>query len=222
MLVSCGNDESKQEPTIEEKAESLISEQLKSTLYHPETYKPISTQVDSAFINLENLAKIGEICEDLTELFQKQDEYANRLRSAESDKSIYAPNRYYNSEFRRTQYNQAKEECEELQAKLNRIAPKIEEAINELKSCSKNIYCDEFTGWMVYHKFTSKNGANTVTLSGEVIYICDKELSRCGGGMELEHFEKFMKFINNISELETEDEIKEEIYDFIYDERIGI
>ena len=52
----------------EEKAEKLIQESLKGTLYHPESYKSISTQVDSAFINFENLAKVGELCEELGDI----------------------------------------------------------------------------------------------------------------------------------------------------------
>ena len=59
----------------EEKAEKLIQESLKGTLYHPESYKSISTQVDSAFINFENLAKVGELCEELGDLLDKESEY---------------------------------------------------------------------------------------------------------------------------------------------------
>ena len=47
----------------EDKAEKLIKESLKGTLYHPESYEPISTRVDSAFINIENLVKVGELFE---------------------------------------------------------------------------------------------------------------------------------------------------------------
>lgn len=47
-----------------EKAEALIKENLQSTLYHPDTYAPSSTQLDSAFAPYddpffyENYAKI--------------------------------------------------------------------------------------------------------------------------------------------------------------------
>ena len=68
----------------EEKAEKLIQESLKGTLYHPESYKSISTQVDSAFINFENLAKVGELCEELGDLLDKESEYQREYRSAES------------------------------------------------------------------------------------------------------------------------------------------
>ena len=90
----------------EEKAEKLIQESLKGTLYHPESYKSISTQVDSAFINFENLAKVGELCEELGDLLDKESEYQREYRSAESSKSIYAPNGWYYDEHSRVKYNQ--------------------------------------------------------------------------------------------------------------------
>lgn len=42
VVVACGQSQ-------EQKAESLIKEELKKSLYKPETYKPIETKVDSAF-----------------------------------------------------------------------------------------------------------------------------------------------------------------------------
>jgi len=115
----------------EEKAEKLIQESLKGTLYHPESYKSISTQVDSAFINFENLAKVGELCEELGDLLDKESEYQREYRSAESSKSIYAPNGWYYDEHSRVKYNQYKQECEEYKTKLEKIAPKIATAISE-------------------------------------------------------------------------------------------
>ena len=35
--------------SLEDKANTLIEEDIKKTLYHPETYDPAETQVDSAF-----------------------------------------------------------------------------------------------------------------------------------------------------------------------------
>ena len=164
----------------EEKAEKLIQESLKGTLYHPESYKSISTQVDSAFTNFENLAKVGELCEELGDLLDKESEYQREYRSAESSKSIYAPNGWYYDEHSRVKYNQYKQECEEYKTKLEKIAPKIATAISELREVSQNLYSDKFTGWIVSHRFTSKNGANTMTIPGDMIFVCDTEFTRCG------------------------------------------
>ena len=200
----------------EEKAEKLIKESLKGTLYHPDSYEPISTRVDSAFINFENLAKVGELCEELGDLLDKESEYQREMLSAESSKSIYAPNGWYYDLHSQTMYNQYKQEYEEYKAKLEKIAPKITTTLSELKETSQNIYSDELTGWIVSHRFTSKNGANTMTIPGDMIFVCDTEFTRCGNGMDSDAFEKLFKFIKKISEAETDEELKEEIMESKY------
>ena len=200
----------------EEKAEKLIQESLKCTLYHPDSYEPISTRVDSAFINFEQLATFGEICEELTDLLDKEQEFQRNLKSAESTMSIYAPTRYYYSEHSRVEYNQHKQEYEEYKAKLEKLAPKIDSALSELRKVSNDIYSEEFTGWIVSHRFTSKNGANTMTMPGDMVFVCDTEFTRCSNGMDSDAFEKLFKFIKKISEAETDEELKEEIMESKY------
>lgn len=196
----------------EEKAEALIQEQLKSSLYHPETYKAISTQVDSAFINFEIWDKIMENAKDLYDLFQKKEKYERDIERAQSIMSIYAPTGYYYSEYDRNKYNKSKNEISVLQDKLQKLEPKIDSAISEIKSLIPQLRSSEQTGWIVEHKFTSMNGANTVSLSGDMIFVCDKDFKQCGGGMETSDIEKAYRFIKGMSEAESYDDIKEIFY----------
>ena len=193
----------------EDKAEKLIKESLKGTLYHPESYEPISTRVDSAYINIENLVKVGELFEELGNLLIKESEYQREMLSAERSKSIYAPSGWYYDSHSQTMYNQYKQEFEENKAKLEKIAPKIATTIDELKEVSKNIYSEEFTGWIVTHRFTSKNGANTMTIPGNMIFVCDTEFTRCSNGIDYDAFEKTFKLIKKVSEAETDEDLKE-------------
>ena len=193
----------------EDKAEKLIKESLKGTLYHPESYEPISTRVDSAFINIENLVKVGELFEELGNLLIKESEYQREMLSAERSKSIYAPSGWYYDSHSQTMYNQYKQEFEENKAKLEKIAPKIATTIDELKEVSKNIYSEEFTGWIVTHRFTSKNGANTMTIPGNMIFVCDREFTRWSNGIDYDAFEKTFKLIKKVSEAETDEDLKE-------------
>ena len=158
----------------------------------------------------------GELCEELGDLLDKESEYQREYRSAESSKSIYAPNGWYYDEHSRVKYNQYKQECEEYKTKLEKIAPKIATAISELREVSQNLYSDKFTGWIVSHRFTSKNGANTMTIPGDMIFVCDTEFTRCGNGMDSDTFEKLFKFIKKISEAESDEELKEEIMESKY------
>ena len=200
----------------EDKAEKLIKESLKGTLYHPESYEPISTRVDSAFINIENLVKVGELFEELGNLLIKESEYQREMLSAERSKSIYAPSGWYYDSHSQTMYNQYKQEYEEYKAKLEKLAPKIDSALSELRKVSNDIYTEEFTGWIVSHRFTSKNGANTMTIPGDMIFVCDTEFTRCGNGMDSDDFKKLFKFIKKIYEAETDEELKEEIMESKY------
>ena len=207
ILSSCST-------TNEEKAEKLIAESLKGSLYHPDTYEPISTKVDSAFVNFENLIKLGDLCDELFVQKQKQDELKEKQKSIERLMSIYAPNGQFRVESHRVTYEQYKEEYDEVSGKLNKITPKIANTISEIKKYSTNLNSEEFTGWIVTHRFTSKNGANTVTLPGNMVFICDKDFTNCGSGIDFNFFSGFILLINKIQELD-DDEIVEEVVSFI-------
>ena len=69
-----------------QKAEALIKENLQSTLYHPDTYAPSSTQLDSAFAPYDDpsfyemtlkVAKLGILVSDC-------EEEASQLRTSMS------------------------------------------------------------------------------------------------------------------------------------------
>ena len=66
----------------EEKAEALIKENLQQTLPHPESYKPISTVVDSAFFDVQNLMDAAKTVQELAKLLQLQVEYNIEVESA--------------------------------------------------------------------------------------------------------------------------------------------
>lgn len=193
----------------EERAEALIQEELKSSLYHPETYKAISTQVDSAFINFDTWDKIMENSNELKDLLLKNDRYARDIESSQSSMNTYAPNGFYYDEYSRSRYNKYKNEITELQDKQKKINSKIDSIIREIRKLTQQFYSKEQTGWIIEHKFTSMNGANTVSLSGNVIFICDKDFKRCGSGIEKSDFERIFKFIKELSEVESDDDVKD-------------
>jgi hypothetical protein len=195
----------------EQKAEKLIKEVLSSTLYHPESYKPISTQIDSAFIDFESLKKFGTIYEELIENIKKEKDYEENLKEAETYMSIWSPSTYYYSEHQNVQYNQYKEEYNEYKNKLERITPKVSSNLTKLRNESKNIFSKEHTGWIVTHKFTSKNGANTANIPGEASFFFNIDFTKCGSGIDTNEFNKLFKLIKKISEVESDEELKEEL-----------
>ena len=91
----------------EEKAEKLIKETLKDYLYHPDSYKPISTRVDSMFVDITTIKSIMEISDEIKSLIFKINDVKEEIESAESSMDIYAPDGYSSQYFRR-KYARAK------------------------------------------------------------------------------------------------------------------
>ena len=65
----------------EEKAEKLVKETLKDYLYHPDSYEPISTRVDSMFIDVTTIEPIMKISDEIKNLISKGEFYQFNLSS---------------------------------------------------------------------------------------------------------------------------------------------
>ena len=96
--------------SLEDKANTLIEEDIKKTLYHPETYDPAETQVDSAFTPFDDpvfYEKTIQLCK----IGMSIDEYDRKMKSAKSSMSIWS--RPYQSAYSKNEYQEAKDEYDE-------------------------------------------------------------------------------------------------------------
>ena len=102
---------------------------MQKTLYHPDTYAPSGTQVDSAFTPYDDpnfyektlkLAKLGMVI----------DKYDREAKSEKSSMSIWSGP--YQSSFGRNNYQEAKE-------KYNDAISKKEKAMKEASTLGENI-----------------------------------------------------------------------------------
>lgn len=97
IMVSCGQSQ-------EQRAEALIKESLKKSLYKPETYKSVETKVDSAYAPyddpafFEELAELGKMNNEYTELEEK-------AKRAKSSMSIWSDP--YMTAYGRNEYQEA-------------------------------------------------------------------------------------------------------------------
>ena len=64
----------------EKKAEILIEETLKDYLYHPGFYEPISTRVDSMFVDVTAIEPIMEISDEIKDLMSKINSVQNNFK----------------------------------------------------------------------------------------------------------------------------------------------
>ena len=189
----------------EGKAKKLVKETLKNYLYHPNSYEPISTRVDSIFIDVTTIEPIMEISNEIKDLISKINECERKIESAESSMDIWAPNDY-SSQFSRGNYARAKKEKEDAKSDLDKYTKKLSGQLVSLKENVAKYYKGEFTGWAVSHRFRSLNGAGSMTIPGEMIFFCDKEFTTCNG-YEVDKFEDCAKILKAVNETTSDEDI---------------
>ena len=190
----------------EEKAEKLIKETLKDYLYYPDSYEPISTRVDSMFIDVTTIEPIMEIIDGINDLISKINHCESKIESAESSMERWARDSYYSSQFSRGNYSRAKKEKEEAKSDLDKYTKKLSEQLALLKENVAKYHKGEFTGWAVSHRFRSLNGAGSMSIYGEMIFFCDEEFTTCSG-YEADRFENFAKTLRAVYEATSDEDI---------------
>jgi len=187
VMVACGQSQ-------EQMAEALIKESLKKSLYKPETYKPVETKVDSAFAPYDDPA----FFEELAELGKMNSEYADleeKAKHAKSSISIWSGP--YQTSFGRNQYQEAKEEYDEANAKIEKLKTKgrkqYEKVANMLQGNRK------FIGYKAIHNYRADNNAGN-TLIGNTIFFIDKNFEEVTYSMEVEEYNQVQEAIEQLQE----------------------
>ena len=188
----------------EEKAEKLVKETLKDYLYHPDSYEPISTRVDSMFIDVTTIEPIMEISDEIKNLISKINRCERKIESAESSMDILPPMVILLNTLVESIHEQKKKE--EAKSDLNKYTKKLSEQLAFLKENVAKYHKGEFTGWAVSHRFRSLNGAGSMTIPGEMIFFCDEEFTTCGG-YETDKFEDFVKILNAVDEATSDEDV---------------
>lgn len=158
-------------PSNEKKAEQMAAKYIKEILYHPESYEPIETRVDSSFISMDLLNET----KNLFKLLQIIQEYASKSNRAERTMAIYVPSGYY-SGYGTVEYRQAKQEFDRYQRLLQEKTEQLINQFDKIKSLQSATRDHNFNGWFVYHRYSGSNGLGNV-LTGEFIFLCDKNFN---------------------------------------------
>ena len=187
VLVACSQSQ-------EQKAEVLIKESLKKSLYKPETYKPVETKVDSAFapyddpVFFEELAELGKMNSEYEVLEEK-------AKSAKSSMAIWSGP--YQTAFGRNEYQEAKEEYDEANAQMEKLKTKgkkqYEKVVSMLQSERK------FIGYKALHNYRADNNAGS-TLIGNTFFFIDENFTEVRYSMEQEEYEQVQKAISQFKE----------------------
>lgn len=193
IMVACGQSQ-------EQKAEVLIKESLKKTLYKPETYKPVETKVDSAFAPYDDPA----FFEELAELGKMNNEYAEleeKAKHAKSSMSIWSGP--YQSAFGRNEYQEAKEEYEEANAKIEKLKTK---GRKQYEKVAKMLQGEQtFIGYKAVHNYRADNNAGN-TLIGNTIFFIDENFTEVRYSLEVEEYNQIQEAISQFKEQIEEEE----------------
>lgn len=182
------------EKSQEQKADELIRESLKKTLFKPETYKPIDTKVDSAFSPYDD----PELYKELTKLGNLDSEYREleeEAKDAKTSMSIWSGP--YQSAFGRNQYQEAKEEYEKLSTQIENLKKKGDKQFEKVMSMLQGD--KKFIGYKAVHNYRADNNAGN-TLIGNTVFFIDKDFTEVTFAAELEEYNQVQEGISQIME----------------------
>lgn len=187
VMVACGQSQ-------EQKAEYLIKESLKKSLYKPKTYKPVETKVDSAFAPYDDPAFFEELAE-LGKMNSEYEELESKAKHAKSSMAIWSGP--YMSAYGRNEYQEAKSDYEEANAKLEKLKTKgrkqFEKIANMLQVSNK------FIGYKAVHNYRADNNAGN-TLIGNTIFFIDKNFEEITYSMEVDEYNQVQEAISSFKE----------------------
>lgn len=193
IMVACGKSQ-------EQKAEALIKESLKKSLYKPETYKPVETKVDSAFAPYDDPA----FFEELAELGKMNNEYAEleeKAKRAKSSMSIWSGP--YMTAYGRNEYQEAKEEYEKANAKIEKLKTK---GRKQYEKVAKMLQGErKFIGYKAVHNYRADNNAGN-TLIGNTIFFIDENFTEIRYSLEVEEYNQIQEAISQFKEQIEEEE----------------
>ncbi|MBO5631439.1 MAG: hypothetical protein J5965_20420 [Aeriscardovia sp.] len=180
----------------EKKAQKLAEEKIKNTLYLPETYEHVETEVDSAFYpkdSPELYAKVLKICKIAPELEQ----YNHEIEYAKSSMSLWSGP--YMTSYGRNEYNEAKEKFDKNTKLLEEAQQKAQKLILEIGKMAQSER--KFIGYNIKQKYRAKNNAGN-TLMGKHLFLVDEKIEKIidDHDMDSEEYQIFESFIEKWNE----------------------
>lgn len=201
-------------PSNEEKAQKMASDYLKGVLYRFDSYEPLKTTVDSAFVSLSSDPESIQDMGDMSKLFKSLQEYSEAMSRAERSMDLYSPG-FFSTPYDKGEYRRAKEERDNNQQALERTVERINSLFAKIKDRQKHLNIGEYDGWKVYHMFKSLNGAGTLNLTGEYIFFCDTEFNEKLAYTK-EDYDSLVIIMDAVSESDEIDEFIEKVQNMVY------
>lgn len=193
LLCACGQSQV-------QKAESLIKQSLKKTLYKPETYKPVETKLDSAFAPYDDpsfydeIAKLGEMNSDYEELEEK-------AKQAKTTMALWSGP--YQTAFGKIHYQDAKDEYDETNAQMEKVEAKALKQLEKVRAILQE--GRKFIGYKAIHNYRADNNMGNTLIGNEVFFI-DKDLTEVIFTLDVDEYNQIQKAMSQLKEQIEESE----------------
>lgn len=158
--------------TPQQKAEELIKEVMLKNLYHPDTYAPSSTQLDSAYTPYDD-PTFYQATLKLAKLAIALEKYDNEMSSEKRSMALWSDP--YQSAYGRANYQEAKKKYDIAQEKFEKAkgeAKTLGQELAALRNKKKS-----FIGFKAVHGYRANNNAGQ-TMGGNMLFIFDKDLTK--------------------------------------------
>lgn len=176
LFVSCNN-------TNEEKAIALIEDDVVKSLYHPETYDPVETRIDSAFTPFDD-PTFYEKSLQLYNLIESICKYDGKMDIAKSEMSIWSGP--YQTDYTKNSYQKAKDKYEENAQNKKDAEMKIEKVCEELYGLLDSD--PKFIGFKAYHRYRAESNSGRIFF-GEMEYLLDKDITHIISSYDIDNNE---------------------------------
>lgn len=190
----------------QKKAEKVAAKIVKENLYIPESYDPVSTQIDSAFNTPYFDARIREIVNEIStteyEVSKKKIDLDAAERSINLRKRLSSNGRglniYDSQDIEAAQYRYST-----LNNEMIDLRTKIISLKREFGTIVNSYDYHEFIGWGIHHKYRAKTQSGIVDF-GECVIIVGKDfkttirLVDMNDAMENRFSEKYAKLLEEI------------------------
>lgn len=177
----------------EKKIEALVKNEVKNTLFKPDSYDPISTKVDSAFAPYDDPALFEEMS-TLIKLSSDFSELEEEVKNAKSSMAIWNGGK---SAFNKNEYQEAEDKYNEASGRLEKLRAKVQKSYDTVYSILQTD--KRFIGYKALHSYRADTNAGE-TLIIQTIYYVDKDLKDVQYALELEEYNQMQESISNFVE----------------------
>lgn len=192
--------------TPEEKAAKLAEEEIKKTLYFPDSYEMADLKLDSA-CEFQFKPEFYSCIEEFHEHEKSFGQLQLELNLAERSMDIWAPDEF-SSSFERHQYASSKEKYERVLEKGQKLLEKAYNCVRVLKSFLKEK--NHFAGYVAEVSYRAKNNDDNV-LMGSTYIMLDKNLEKVVAQYSTSYIEDILKTMDIMLEMALPEDIQQEV-----------